>query len=73
MRKILFDELSFESISIISLAKEDVNQQETNECLKAKGINDVVIALNKSGQEASSTTALGLYYGSVLHDAKGEA
>lgn len=73
MRKILFDETSFESISVIPLAKDVVNQQEINECLKAKGMNGVVITLNKSGQKASSTTALGLYYGSPLHDAKGEA
>lgn len=32
----------------------------------------VVITVNKSGQDTSSTTALGLYYGLPLHDTKGE-
>lgn len=35
-------------------------------------MDDVVITVNKSGQKASSTIALGLYYGSSLHDTKGE-
>lgn len=69
----LFHELFFESTHIIPLAKNVANQQEANECLKAKGMNDVVIILIKSGQRASSTTALGLYCGSLLRDTKGEA
>lgn len=72
MIKKLFDELSFESISIIPLAKDVVNQQETNECIKARGMDVAIMTVNISGQKANSTTALGLYYSSRLHDAKGE-
>lgn len=72
----LFDELPFESISIIPLAKKKkkkFKQARIKLIHKAKGMDVAVITVNTSGQKVSSTSALGLYNGSAPRDIKGEA
>lgn len=67
----LFDELPFESISIIPLEKKKCKQARIKLIHKAKGMDVAVITFNTSGQKVSSTSAFGLYNGSAPHKGRG--